>query len=889
MRIESCHITGYGKFKNKKINFNDGLNVLKEDNGWGKTTLCSFIKAMFYGNPSSRAAGLNDRKQYNPWDKGTYGGSLTFTVDDKKYRIERIFGAREKEDVFALYDADTNLVSMDYSDKIGEEIFGIDRDSFAKSIYIPQNAIKPEMTSTINGKLGDLVTVQDDINNFDEAIKRIDDEIKIYTRNGKEETRGLNLKIKDEINILREDADRLDSYVESKKMQERMLRNKEKERRNLVKEKESLKDRISKQSENDQLIGEYKSVLKSYEEEKNNLDKMDDFFANGIPTEEEIREHFELAKDVDVLQNSSDNIQKNMPNEEELEQLKKLFDEPLDDAIIDDWMDRANRLAELRVQKEHAQLSDEDKDALAELKYYFAKKKPTKEELEIIRNEAENVNRLQGRIEETREYYEQQKHLYEEGMRDTGSSNKPMLIMLCIIGGIVLVGSVATFLLVNSTLGLIMGIAGVAISLVLFGVSLSSLRKKKQVSKSLIGELEKNYNEAKNKYEQTKSEYETSDKICRDFLSDYLVNANDTLQQMVSDIELKAERYDTLLVNEEKAVEVGGNALEELTSLEVALYTELMHYQVCYGLEDLYSSNAEIELIQRIKEDNKIYIAYFNDDKERSSIIEKREAKMKKVAAFLNRFPLASGENISQKIGFVATQRHQYIELSEKVSEQEKTLKNLEKNNLEYNESMSIEELQDRERDIDESIRTLDEEINQTRVQLRDVRDSIDACQESSNQIDELKEKLGEYEKKVNYLKQTASYLTKAKERFLSTYMRPLQKGMREYLEKVDEKNAEISSEAFHIDTKLGVSVNYEGNSKEEGYLSAGYRDLASLCARFALIDIMYEGQKPPIILDDPFTNFDEDKIDMALGLIEELSKEKQILYFTCHKSRAKK
>ena len=112
---------------------------------------------------------------------------------------------------------------------------------------------------------------------------------------------------------------------------------------------------------------------------------------------------------------------------------------------------------------------------------------------------------------------------------------------------------------------------------------------------------------------------------------------------------------------------------------------------------------------------------------------------------------------------------------------------------------------------------------------------------------------------------------------------------MREYLEKVDVKNAEISSEAFHIDTKLGVSVNYEGNSKEEGYLSAGYRDLASLCARFALIDIMYEGQKPPIILDDPFTNFDEDKIDMALGLIEELSKEKQILYFTCHKSRAKK
>ncbi|HAQ51492.1 MAG TPA: hypothetical protein DCR12_01850, partial [Lachnospiraceae bacterium] len=175
------------------------------------------------------------------------------------------------------------------------------------------------------------------------------------------------------------------------------------------------------------------------------------------------------------------------------------------------------------------------------------------------------------------------------------------------------------------------------------------------------------------------------------------------------------------------------------------------------------------------------------------------------------------------------------------------------------------------------------------RVQLRDVRESIDACQESSNQIDELRVQLGEYEKKVNYLKQTASFLTKAKDRFLSTYMRPLQKGMREYLERIISDSGEISSEDFHIDTKLGVSVSYEGSSKEEGYLSAGYKDLASLCARLALIDIMYEKQKPLIILDDPLTNFDEDKIDMALELIEELSEDKQILYFTCHDSRAKK
>ena len=170
---------------------------------------------------------------------------------------------------------------------------------------------------------------------------------------------------------------------------------------------------------------------------------------------------------------------------------------------------------------------------------------------------------------------------------------------------------------------------------------------------------------------------------------------------------------------------------------------------------------------------------------------------------------------------------------------------------------------------------------------IRDVRDSIESCQESSNQIDELKEKVEVYNRKVNYLKQTDTYLTRAKEKFLSTYMRPLQKGMREYLDRIDSESGMLKSEDFHIDTKLNVSVVHEGSSKEEAYLSQGYRDLASFCARLALIDIMYENQKPMIILDDPFTNFDADKINMVRKLIDELSHEMQIMYFTCHESRA--
>ena len=55
MKLISCHISGYGSLRDKDIKFDGGLTQICEPNGYGKTTLASFIKAMFYGLPSYRA------------------------------------------------------------------------------------------------------------------------------------------------------------------------------------------------------------------------------------------------------------------------------------------------------------------------------------------------------------------------------------------------------------------------------------------------------------------------------------------------------------------------------------------------------------------------------------------------------------------------------------------------------------------------------------------------------------------------------------------------------------------------------------------------------------------------------------------------------------------
>jgi uncharacterized protein YhaN len=95
-----------------------------------------------------------------------------------------------------------------------------------------------------------------------------------------------------------------------------------------------------------------------------------------------------------------------------------------------------------------------------------------------------------------------------------------------------------------------------------------------------------------------------------------------------------------------------------------------------------------------------------------------------------------------------------------------------------------------------------------------------------------------------------------------------------------------VSGESFEMDTDFGIKKQEGGSTKSIEAYSRGTRDLYNLAARLALVDSLYEIEKPFIILDDPFTALDDKKTDAALKLLKEFSKERQIIYFTCAKSR---
>ncbi len=89
-----------------------------------------------------------------------------------------------------------------------------------------------------------------------------------------------------------------------------------------------------------------------------------------------------------------------------------------------------------------------------------------------------------------------------------------------------------------------------------------------------------------------------------------------------------------------------------------------------------------------------------------------------------------------------------------------------------------------------------------------------------------------------------------------------------------------IRNRDFDMDVATGVA-----SARRDGlYLSRGTLDELYFSLRLALCDlILPEKGSPPIVLDDAFVNFDDERLSRALMLLKKLSEKRQIILFSCH------
>ena len=303
MKLLRCHIENFGKLSKFNYEFNEGLNTIKEENGFGKTTFADFIKAMFYGLEAKRTTKvLIDRKKYMPWQGGAFGGNIEFELNGNKYKVERFFGKKEADDVFKLYDLNTNLESTDFSENIGEEIFKLNREAYERSTFISGQNIETSMNDSLSAKLGNILENENDINTSEQAIKTLDEAIKNYKKTG---GRG-------EINEKVLEKSKLEKKLQQSQIDEKTLQERKEQYKKLkekIKEKEQEKEKyqenvtdLMQQEAKKAKFDQYKILNENLEESKKNLEQY----------KEKIKNYNDIKNKIELNQKKSNNLSANI-------------------------------------------------------------------------------------------------------------------------------------------------------------------------------------------------------------------------------------------------------------------------------------------------------------------------------------------------------------------------------------------------------------------------------------------------------------------------------------------------------------------------------------------------------------------------------------------------
>ncbi|MBQ4284210.1 MAG: AAA family ATPase [Lachnospira sp.] len=270
MYITEVYVENFGVLKDYRYEPQKGFNYIYGENGTGKSTFAEFIKAIFYGMPQTRTRkNLDDalRKKYMPWDGGKCGGYICFEVKGRKYRLSRYFGEKEKDDIYALYDVKTGLVSKDYAANIGEELFGVDREAFSSTAWIGTKSMEVNANDSVHAKLGETMEFDADISNCEKGLNRLEEAQRQYVRTGR---RGLVYETEDAL-----------AQLEAKKHEQELCVN------NLGERLTKLKNKGTEIKDNDK-ANDANGVLEWDEASKKRLELLDDHFSKGIPNEEKL-------------------------------------------------------------------------------------------------------------------------------------------------------------------------------------------------------------------------------------------------------------------------------------------------------------------------------------------------------------------------------------------------------------------------------------------------------------------------------------------------------------------------------------------------------------------------------------------------------------------------
>ncbi len=295
------------------------------------------------------------------------------------------------------------------------------------------------------------------------------------------------------------------------------------------------------------------------------------------------------------------------------------------------------------------------------------------------------------------------------------------------------------------------------------------------------------------------------------------------------------------------------------------------------------------KIYSNFKEFQKISVKNEKNKENMQQLMEEIENCNKNVEEFLLKFNLKNMSNFdsSDKLELIKKSIIDRANLKEKSKKEEEEFDKFKK---EKHFDLSDEEFDDVDlSDLQVENESLQRIIDGHKEKKAKFLARIDKLNEELSKIDDFENQKEELEKKIEVLSQELSavknakkFLEEASDSLSAKLLSPMKDGLRKYLKMMT--GTDFAN--LQLDTDFVVTFDEYGKSREIDYLSKGYKDTIELCMRLALIESLFDKEKPFVVVDDAFVNMDEIKIENGKKFLKELSKNFQVIYFVCHNSR---
>ena len=898
LEITRLELVGFGKFRERTIDLTSGLNLIEGPNEAGKSTIQSFITGMFYGffQPGTKRRSYTPhRDKYRPWDQGSYRGVLVCKNEERSWRIERCFD-KDNETVNVYDDQTGDDLTLDFpynpvtrQPQVGEKLLGLSKTAFNNTANIAQMTCasvsrEADFSAEVNDKLLSVMKTADASLSLSAVIHELDSRIEQIGSPKKSKTPyGQACQLKKELEEeLEESGKNQKDYQQLCTQIDRLAE----QTAQLQKEKELLETQI-RQSAAKELGGRY---LKAQ-----NL-------RTRIERIEKEYEKYAIYQSVDLQE--IDQTQKRMAAKAQINRTMEKYRRASQEV--------EHRIQELNTLYRTLEVSEASEEVLEQFESVYERYltlgqmgQEIKEMMIRQRNIAFHRSRLNPMDEaKLREDIQTWRQLQQQKQEKENASHKvPMpAIVLLVLGVLLILGGGLCAILKEALLAVGIGCATVGVLLVLSGGVFWMLRRKNTAAHALE-KIESMQQDILRAYQLSDEEQaktaataldteqavlQLEEMLGRIQVNNYKIEQFEQQEQQIGQ-EIAAKqsvadnlreqicRYLTQLTGREippeelAADKVPFKSLRESVNQARRLRTEMQRLTLQQQQTQQEEENCRMQIeqinrsIQQVVAACEAAGAKDAEDLERCKQGKRRwdeismELKMQKelLAQTLGRY---SFEEIEENIknqravgeGDISADRQQIHQQLQGVNEQLAEL------------ARQTAELEGLRKGREESHRP----IGQIQAQIADVEES---CQNFQFELDALqlaKQKLLSLSGQLHrdFAPQLNARISKALERITgSRYTRAV------------------------IDQTLGIRLEDRQTHQlvEVSALSNGMADLVYLVMRLELLELLCsqggERVQVPIILDDSFTQLDDERTARLLGyLLEQPSV--QILLFSCHR-----